>query len=361
MNLPIPAPLDPMLAKLASALPGGDGWIYEPKWDGFRVIVFRDGDDWTLQSRDRKPLERYFPELEAPLLAQLPPRCAVDGELVVAQGGCLDFEALSTRIHPAASRIAALAEEIPASVVLWDLLCLGDEDLCPQPFAERRRRLEQALGHARAPIHLTPVTRDRDRAADWFQRFEGAGLDGVMAKREDEPYQPRKRAMLKIKHSRTADCVLAGFRWHKNGKGTLIGSLLLGLHDSAGHLHYVGGASSFTAKRRAALVEELAPLREGADRGHPWLDAAPAAGADGEEIRLPGADSRWRRSKQRDWEPLRPERVLEVSYDHMEGKRFRHAAHFVRWRSDKPPSGCGFDQLEVTPAYELAQIFGGRA
>jgi ATP-dependent DNA ligase len=355
MKLPIAAPLEPMLAKVADALPEGEGWLYEPKWDGFRVIVFRDGDELLLQSRDSKPLDRYFPELVAPIRAQLPARCVLDGELVVAQDGSLDFEALGQRIHPAVSRIELLARETPASLVLWDLLALGDEDLCPLPFAQRRARLEAALAHVTPPIHVTPVTRDRDRAADWFRRFEGAGLDGVMAKRDDEPYQPKKRAMLKIKHSRTADCVLAGFRWHKNGPGTQVGSLLLGLHDDAGRLCFVGSASSFSTKLRAELTEELAPLREGAEETHPWLASPPP------DVRVPGAESRWNRNKLRDWEPLRPERVLEVSYDHMEGTRFRHTTHLVRWRPDKPAAECSFGQLEVTPAYELGQIFGGHA
>jgi ATP-dependent DNA ligase len=319
------------------------------------VIVFRDGDELLLQSRDLKPLDRYFPELVAPIREKLPARCVLDGELVVAQGGSLDFEALGQRIHPAVSRVELLARETPASLVVWDLLALGDEDLCPLPFAQRRARLEAALADVTPPIHVTPVTRDRERAADWFRRFEGAGLDGVMAKRDDEPYQPKKRAMLKVKHSRTADCVLAGFRWHKNGPGTQVGSLLLGLHDAAGRLHFVGSASSFSTKQRAALAEELQPLRQGAEEDHPWL-VSPAP-----DVRLPGAESRWSRGKLRDWEPLRPERVLEVAYDHMEGTRFRHTTHLVRWRPDKPAAECSFDQLEVTPAYELGQIFGGRA
>ncbi|ACY18825.1 ATP-dependent DNA ligase [Haliangium ochraceum] len=357
MNLPIPEPVEPMLAKLASSLPDGEGWLYEPKWDGFRVIVFRDGDEILLQSRDKKPLTRYFPELEATLRAQLPSRCAFDGELVIARGDRLDFEALSARIHPAESRIAQLSEETPASLVLWDALCLGDEALLDTPFATRRARLEEALAGVRAPVHLTPITRDRERAADWFARFEGAGLDGVMAKREGDVYQPKKRAMLKIKPSRTAECVIAGFRWHKNGPGTLLGSLLLGLYDQRGRLHYVGGSSSFTAKRREELVAELAPLREGAEDGHPWLDGAPQ----GDDVRVPGAESRWRRSKGRDWEPLRPERVVEVGYDHMEGLRFRHTAKFVRWRPDKAARACDFEQLDVTPPYELGEIFGQKS
>ncbi|MEM9491249.1 MAG: ATP-dependent DNA ligase, partial [Myxococcota bacterium] len=377
MNLPVTSPLKPMLAKRADALPDGDDWLYEPKWDGVRVLVFRDGDDWLLQSRDLKPLGRCFPELARPVLDQLPSRCVVDGEVVVAGADGLDFETLSQRIHPAKSRIARLAEETPAALVLWDLLCLGDDDLRAQPFEQRRQRLEQVLADARPPLHLTPATRDRDTGADWFARFEGAGLDGVMAKRLSEPYQPGKRTMLKIKHQRTADCVIAGFRWHKNGPGTMLGSLLLGLYDDAGTLHHVGVAASFTAKRRHQLVEELAPLRDGASAGHPWLPpdndndngndndndnsdsdgdgSRDRAGAD--QTRRPGSLSRWSKGKNLNWEPLRPERVVEVKYDHLEGDRFRHTAHFVRWRPDKPPAECTYAQLEVTPPYELAQIF----
>jgi ATP-dependent DNA ligase len=339
-----------MLAKRADVLPEGEGWIYEPKWDGFRVLVFRDRDEWLVQSRDLKPLNRYFPELEAPIRSYLPERCAVDGEVVIAGRHGLDFEALTQRIHPAATRVATLARGTPASLVLWDLLCLDDDELLDSPFAERRARLEAALAGVEPPIHVSPATRDRALAADWFQRFEGAGLDGVMAKRAEDVYQPGKRVMLKIKHERTADCVLAGLRWHKNGHGTMVGSLLLGLYDDQDRLHHVGVAASFSAKRRRELVDELAPLRDGAEQDHPWLHA------DG-STRVPGAQSRWSRGKNLDWEPLRPERVCEVSYDHMEGARFRHTAHFVRWRPDKSARDCRFDQLEVTPAYELTQIF----
>jgi ATP-dependent DNA ligase len=339
-----------MLAKRADVLPEGEGWIYEPKWDGFRVLVFRDGDEWLVQSRDLKPLNRYFPELEAPIRSYLPERCAVDGEVVIVGPDGLDFEALTQRIHPAATRVASLARDTPASLVLWDLLCLGDEDLLGSAFAERRVRLEAALAGAAPPIHVSPATADRALAADWFQRFEGAGLDGVMAKRAEDVYQPGKRVMLKIKHQRTADCVLAGLRWHKKGHGTMVGSLLLGLYDDQDRLHHVGVAASFSAKRRHELVAELAPLRDGAEQDHPWLRA------DG-GTRVPGAQSRWSRGKNLDWEPLRPERVCEVSYDHMEGTRFRHTAHFVRWRPDKPARDCRFDQLEVTAPYELTRIF----
>lgn len=360
-DLPVPPPLEPMLAKASDGLPEGDGWLFEPKWDGFRAIVFRDGDDMLIQSRDLKPLDRYFPELAAPLAAALPPRCVLDGEVVISRGGSLDFEALLLRIHPAASRVKMLAEESPASFVAWDLLALGDDDLTAVPQGERRARLEAVLGSAAAPIHLTPATRDRALAADWFDRFEGAGLDGVVAKRLDAPYQPGKRAMLKIKHQRTADCVVAGFRWHKNGPGTHVGSLLLGLFDDEGTLHHVGITSSFTWDRRASLVAELAPLRDGALDAHPWREWAEwssAGDADASGQRLPGATSRWNRGKDLSWEPLRTERVVEVAYDHLQGSRFRHATTFKRWRPDKPPSACRYDQLEETPDYEIARIFG---
>jgi ATP-dependent DNA ligase len=359
VQLPIDPPLEPMLAKPADKLPSDDGWLFEPKWDGFRAIVFRDGDDVLIQSRDLKPLDRYFPELAAPLRASLPERCVIDGEVVISKDGELQFEALLLRIHPAASRVKMLAEESPASFVGWDLLALGDKDLRPTPQAERRALLETAFAGVTAPIHLTPATTDRALAQDWFHRFEGAGLDGVIAKRLSEPYQPGKRAMLKIKHQRTADCVVAGFRWHKNGPGTHVGSLLLGLFDDAGTLHHVGITSSFTWDRRAELVAELEPLRENAVEGHPWgawAEWAAAAEASGQ--RVPGATSRWNRGKDLSWEPLRPERVVEVAYDHLQGDRFRHGTTFKRWRPDKPPAECRYDQLEETPAYEIAKIFG---
>ena len=361
MALPFSPPLEPMLAKATSDLPDGDGWLYEPKWDGFRAIVFRDGNEVYTQSRDLKPLDRYFPELAEPFLAQLPERCVLDGEVVIARGGALDFGALLLRIHPAASRVRMLAAEAPASFVAWDLLALGDDDLRAVPQGERRARLEAVLGAATPPIHLTPATRDRALAVDWFDRFEGAGLDGVVAKRLDGAYQPGKRAMFKIKHERTADCVVAGFRWHKNGPGTHVGSLLLGLFDDAGTLHHLGITSSFTWDRRAALVDELAPLREGALDGHPWgewAEWAAAGAADASGQRLPGATSRWNRGKDLSWEPLRTERVVEVAYDHLQGDRFRHATTFRRWRPDKAPADCRYDQLETTAPYELARIFG---
>ena len=361
MDLPVQPPLEPMLAKAVDGLPTDDGWLFEPKWDGFRAIVFRDGDEVLIQSRDLKPLDRYFPELAAPLRASLPERCVVDGEVVIARDGALDFGALLIRIHPAESRVRMLAAEAPASFVAWDLLALGDEDLLEVPQFERRARLEAALGAATPPVHLTPATTDRATAADWFERFEGAGLDGVIAKRLDAAYQPKKRAMLKIKHQRTADCVVAGFRWHKNGPGTHIGSLLLGLFDDDGVLHHAGITSSFTWERRETLVEELAPLRGEALEGHPWREWAEwssSGDTDASGQRLPGATSRWNRGKDLSWEPLRAERVVEVAYDHLQGSRFRHATTFKRWRPDKSPDDCRYDQLEETPAFELARIFG---
>jgi ATP-dependent DNA ligase len=361
MRLPFAPPLAPMLSSAADALPSGEGWQFEPKWDGFRTLVFRDGDDILLQSRDEKPMNRYFPELVAPLAATLPERCVVDGEIVIVGAAGLDFEALLLRIHPAASRVKLLAAQSPASFVAWDLLALGDEDLRDAPLAVRRERLEQALAGATPPVHLSPATRDRALAEDWFRRFEGAGLDGVMAKRLDEPYRPGERTMIKVKHARTADCVVAGFRWHKNGTGTMVGSLLLGLYDEEGTLHHVGVAAAFTNAMRRQLVAELAPLRENALDGHPWRDWAEAQEeADARGQRLPGATSRWNRGKDLSWEPLRPERVCEVAYDHMQGSRFRHAAQFRRWRPDKRPQDCRYDQLEVTPAYELERVFGAR-
>ena len=361
LDLPFQPPLAPMLAKASDGLPTDNGWLFEPKWDGFRAIVFRDGDEVYTQSRDLKPLDRYFPELADPLRAALPERCVLDGEVVIAGAGGLEFEALLLRIHPAASRVRMLAETSPASFVAWDLLALGDEDLRDVPQGERRARLEEVLAGVAPPVHLTPATRDRAMAADWFDRFEGAGLDGVVAKRLNGRYLPGKRAMLKIKHQRTADCVVAGFRWHKNGPGTHIGSLLLGLHDDAGKLHHVGITSSFTWDRRAALVDELAPWREGALDAHPWrewAEWASAGDADASGTRLPGATSRWNRGKDLSWDPLRAERVAEVAYDHLQGDRFRHATTFKRWRPDKPPEACRYDQLETTTPFELATIFG---
>ncbi len=359
MAYPTAPPVEPMLAKASDALPLGDGWLFEPKWDGFRTIVFRDGPRLYLQSRELKPLNRYFPELEAPLLARLPGRCVADGEIVIAGKDGLDFEALLLRIHPAASRVKLLASESPASIVLFDLLALGDRDLRGAPFAERRALLESAVAgrDAGARVVVTPATRDRTAAADWFSRFEGAGLDGVVAKRLDGIYQAGVRAMVKVKHARTADCAVAGFRWHKNGPGTMVGSLLLGLYDDAGKLHHVGICASFTSERRRELVKELEPLRVNAMEGHPWRDWAEWADAGTPDQRMPGAKSRWNRGKDLSWEPLRVERVCEVSYDHLQGDRFRHATHFLRWRPDRSPRQCTYAQLEETPAYELSRIF----
>ena len=450
--LPVAPPVRPMLAKRVEALPAGDNWLFEPKWDGFRTLVFRNGDDLLLQSRDLKPLNRYFPELVEPLLAQLPQRCVVDGELVIAGADGLQFGALQLRIHPAASRVALLAAATPASFVAWDLLSVDDEDLTGVPFRARRARLERVLGAAQPPLHLTPITGDAERARDWFTRFEGAGLDGVMAKDVAGTYQPGKRAMLKLKHRRTADCVVAGLRWHRGAPEQRVGSLLLGLYDDRQRLHHVGVAGSFSMTRRRELVTELAPYR-GVDDSHPWaewiaaaagghgavpareakpapppaqsaaapghgamanpeeaqetLEAAAAAtgtaahaardaartaapavtaatgsettaagaltpAAPGREpmpmpeaagdglsgLRVPGGKSRWSTGKDLSWVPLRPELVVEVTYDHLEGGRFRHTAQFLRWRPDKAPAECTYEQLEVTPPFELARIFG---
>jgi ATP-dependent DNA ligase len=362
MPFPILPPIEPMLAKASDQLPGGDGWLFEPKWDGFRAIVFRDGAALHLQSRELKPLDRYFPELAAPLRAALPERCVVDGEIVIAGARGLDFEALLLRIHPAASRVKLLAAESPSSIVLFDLLALGDRDLRGAPLSERRGLLERALVATSPRVLVTPATRDRGAAEDWFSRFEGAGLDGVVAKRLDAPYQPGVRAMVKVKHQRTADCAVAGFRWHKNGPGTMVGSLLLGLYDEDGKLHHVGICSAFTTARRKELVRELAPLREGAMEDHPWREWAEWAQAEREpEQRMPGASSRWNRGKDLSWEPLRVERACEVAYDHLQGDRFRHATQFLRWRPDRSPRQCRYDQLEEAPPYELAEIFAAPA
>jgi ATP-dependent DNA ligase len=356
VDLPVNPPVQPMLAKRVDALPEGGDWIFEPKWDGFRVLVFRDGDELLLQSRDTKPLDRYFPDLRAPLLAQLPARCVLDGEIVIAGESGLEFEALQMRIHPAASRVAKLAQEMPAAVVFWDLLCDGDRDLRGEPFRARREALEARLANPEPPLHLTPVTAERSVAADWFRRFEGAGLDGVMAKPADGRYEPNKRAMLKVKHERECDCVVAGFRWHKNAPGTAVGSLLLGLYDDAGALQHVGVVASFSDAKRRELVETLAPYRADALAHHPWKEWAGVNG-DGVLQRMPGAKSRWTGGKDLSWEPLRPELVVQVAYDHMQGTRFRHTAQFRRWRPDKPPRECSYAQLEVVAPHELADIF----
>ena len=345
-----------MLAKIAGEIPPAGEFLYEPKWDGFRAIVFRGGaDDAFIQSRDLRPLDRYFPEVHAACLAGLPDHCVVDGEIVIATSHGLDFDQLQLRLHPAASRVAKLAEATPASFVAFDLLAADGRDLRAAPQRERRVALERLLAKVTPPIHLTPMTRDSAVATDWLAQFEGAGLDGVIAKPEDGLYEPGKRTMLKIKHARTAECVVAGFRWHKAGKDRLVGSLLLGLYDRKGALHHVGVTSAFTMKMREELAVELAPLRQGAIEEHPWRDRA---GAEGGSTRMPGGQSRWSAGKDLSWEPLRIERVCEVKYDHMQGDRFRHAAIFLRWRPDKPPSACSYDQLEVTKPYELDKVFG---
>jgi ATP-dependent DNA ligase len=341
-----------MLAKLAEELPAGN-YLYEPKWDGFRAIVFRGDDDVYIQSRDARPLDRYFPELHEALLERLPKNAVADGEIVIATGHGLDFDALQLRLHPAESRVRKLATQTPSSFVAFDLLALGKRNLMTAPQAERRAALEDLFSKARPPVYLTPITRDRALALDWLTRFEGAGLDGVVAKLDSGAYLPGKRAMIKVKHARTADCVVAGFRWHKSGKDA-VGSLLLGLYDHAGVLQHVGVTSSFTMQMRRQLPKELAPLRKDTMRDHPWKEWAGAAAA---SSRMPGAQSRWSAGKDLSWEPLRIERVCEVKYDHMQGDRFRHAAIFLRWRRDKPPQDCGYDQLEVTKPYELESIF----
>jgi ATP-dependent DNA ligase len=354
----LPPPIELMLAKAAPEIPGGPGLLYEPKWDGFRAIVFRGADDLFIQSRELKPLDRYFPELRAALLATVPAGAVVDGEIVIATPGGLDFDALQQRVHPAASRIQTLAAATPASFVAFDLLAADGADLRAMPFEQRRTRLERLLSGVPPPVHLTPMTRDVAVAADWLARFEGAGLDGVMAKRADSPYVPGARAMIKVKHSRTADCVVAGFRWHKSGPAA-VGSLLLGLYDEKKVLQHVGVTSSFGMEMRRSLAAELQPLRENALPGHPWAGWAGAA-AGGLQQRMPGARSRWSGGKDLSWEPLRIERVCEVRYDHLQGMRFRHAAVFLRWRWDKSPEACRYDQLEVTPPYELARVFSSR-
>ena len=362
MAFPIEPPIEPMLARPTPAIPDGDGWIYEPKWDGFRVLVFRDGDEVYLQSRDLKPLNRYFPELEEPLRAigAADARFVLDGEVVIARpGGGLDFDALLLRIHPAASRVRMLAEQSPASFVAFDCLADGDEDLRATPFGERRARLERLFADAAGSVRLTPSSTDPRVARHWFEVFEGAGLDGVIAKRAADAYAPGKRAMAKIKHARTADCVVAGFRWHKNGPGTLIGSLLLGLWNAEGQLQHVGVTSSFTMAKRAELVEFLEPYRRDGMHDHPWREWALAEASAAEEgRRMPGATSRWNRGKNLSWEPLRPELVCEVAFDHLQGDRFRHAATFRRWRPDRSPADCRYDQLEETPPALLADLFG---
>lgn len=345
-----------MLAKRVSELPDGNTCIFEPKWDGFRALVFRDGEEILIQSRDAKPLNRYFPELVDTLRDQLPERCVLDGEIVIAAEGRLDFDALQLRLHPAASRVKLLALETPASIVFFDLLCEGDRDLRGEPFQSRRQRLEALLSTAAPPVHLTPATQERSVASDWFQRFEGAGLDGVIAKPVAGAYEADKRVMLKLKHERDCDCVAAGFRWHKKGGG-MVGSLLLGLFDKSGALQHVGVCASFTAQKRIELAEFLAPYREGALNNHPWKNWAGPSEGEEPGRRIPGGQSRWSQGKDLSWEPLRPELVVEVTYEHMQGARFRHMSHFRRWRTDKEPGDCTYAQLEVVPPQELMEIF----
>ena len=353
-SAPLAPPIEPMLAKLTEALPAGGAFLFEPKWDGFRAIVFRSASDVFIQSRDLRPLDRYFPELHEALLERLPAGSVVDGEIVIPTPHGLDFDALQLRLHPAASRVAKLARESPASFVAFDLLGADGQSHLETPQSERRSRLERLLAGARPPLYLTPMTRDRATAERWLADFEGAGLDGVIAKPADDAYQPGRRTMLKVKHVRTADCAVAGFRWHKSGEG-VVASLLLGLYDEGGALQHVGVTSSFTMAMRRQLARELAPLRERALENHPWREWAEAAGSEGQ--RMPGGHSRWSAGKDLSWEPLRVERVCEVKYDHLQGDRFRHGTTFVRWRPDKRPSDCRYDQLEVTPPYELAQVF----
>jgi len=362
MQLPVMPPVKPMLAKLARTMPAPEGMLYEPKWDGFRCIVFRDGDEVELGSRNEKPLTRYFPELPPALKANVPERCVLDGEIVIAGEHGLAFEALLQRIHPAASRIRILAETTPASFVAFDLLAMGDDDLRPLPFGERRAALERALVGAQPPIHLTPATGDALVAAEWFNRFEGAGLDGVVAKPLSLPYREDERVMWKVKHARTADCVVAGFRVHKDGAG--VGSLLLGLFDDDGTLHHVGVASSFTVARRKELMGELAPYRANALEGHPWAawaeaEAAAIAAASSKGVggRMPGGQSRWNAGRNMEWHALRPELVAEVAFDHLQGDRFRHATSFVRWRPERQPSSCTYSQLDVAVPEELDSVF----
>jgi ATP-dependent DNA ligase len=359
MDLPLLPPVKPMLAKASTKLPTGDGLFYEPKWDGFRCIVFRDGDEVELGSRNERPLTRYFPEVVEAVKAALPERCVVDGEIVIKNGDRLDFEALLQRIHPAQSRVDLLAGTTPGTFVAFDLLALGDEVLLETPFALRQARLREVVT-ATGSVHVTSITQDSGTAQRWFAEFEGAGLDGVVAKAADLPYGPDQRLMTKVKHVRTADCVVAGYRWHKSGP--IVGSLLLGLYDD-GRLQHIGVAASFPMARRAELVEELAPYRENALADHPWRDWANAATSEGTsghgEDRMPGAVSRWNAGKDLSWVPLRPELVVEVKYDQLEGRRLRHTGQFLRWRTDRDPLSCTYDQLDVPVKYDLAEVLDG--
>jgi ATP-dependent DNA ligase len=361
VQLPVMPPIEPMLATSVPEIPAAAGMSYEPKWDGFRTIVFRDGDEVELVSRGGKTMTRYFPEVVGYVREQLPARCVVDGEVVVVRrspGAAprLDFELLQQRIHPAASRVAMLAEQTPADFVAFDLLALADRDLMATPYAERRDVLASALVAAVPPVHLTPSTADAAVARRWFEIFEGAGLDGLIAKPPEIAYVPGKRLMLKVKHTRTADVVVAGFRYHKSGP--VVGSLLLGLFDDDGALHHVGVSASFTAARRRELLDELAPYRDGTD-DHPWKTWLDAATAEAAGQRIPGAVSRWTGKKDLSWEPLRPELVAEVGYESMEGARFRHTAQFKRWRPDRTPESCTYDQLERPLRFDVDEVLAG--
>jgi ATP-dependent DNA ligase len=344
-----------MLAKLTNDLPEGEGWLYEPKWDGFRCVVFRDGDDIELGSRNERPLTRYFPELLDPLREQLPERCVLDGEIVVPSGEDrgLDFDALLQRIHPAESRVRRLAAETPAVVVLFDALAVGDRVLTDEPLSERRQVLQSVLPDPSPPLYLTPASDDPEVARGWFHRFEGAGLDGIVAKRLDGPYTPDKRTMIKVKHERTADCAVAGYRIHKDGNG--VGSLLLGLYDDEGTLHHVGVAAGFTVKRRPELLAELEPLTENALEGHPWQRWAEVMAH--EEGRMPGGHSRWNAGKDLSWVPIRVERVAEVTFGQLQSGRFRHGVKLLRWRPDRTPESCTYDQLDVADPVRFDELF----
>ncbi|WP_041542628.1 ATP-dependent DNA ligase [Catenulispora acidiphila] len=361
MNLPVLPPVEPMLAKSAAKVPTGD-YLYEPKWDGFRCIVFRDGDRVVLGSRGGKELGRYFPELVESLKEALPARCVVDGEIVVVVDSRLDFDRLSDRIHPAASRVKLLAERTPASFIGFDLLALGDRDLTAEPFADRRAALLSAVAKHEY-VHVTRATDDPELAATWFQHFEGAGLDGVVAKPSQGAYTPGERSMVKIKHERTADVVVAGYRLHKTGP--IVGSLMLGLYGEDGILNYVGGSSAFTMARRKELIDELAPYLLPEGESHPWVDApdegdgdsGSGSGSDSEH-RRPGTLNRWNAGKDVSFIALRPELVCEVRYDQLQGDRFRHNGRFVRWRPDRDAASCSYEQLDVPAAYDLADVFG---
>ncbi|HNJ96527.1 MAG TPA: ATP-dependent DNA ligase [Ilumatobacteraceae bacterium] len=353
-------PIAPMLAKLSDDIPEGDGWLYEPKWDGFRCIVVRDGDTVELTSRNERPFTRYFPELLGPLRDQLPDGCVIDGEIVLpaADDRGLDFDALLQRIHPAESRVRRLSAETPASFVAFDLLGEGGRDLMNEPLSVRHARLEALMAGATAPLHMCPSTTDHQQASRWFVECEGAGLDGVVAKRLSDPYTPDKRTMVKVKHRRTADCVIAGYRVHKDGKG--VGSLLLGLYDETGRLHHVGVAASFTVKRRAELMVELEPLTHDALDGHPWREWAEwmQQATEGGQ-RMPGGGSRWNAGKDLGWVPLRVERVAEVTFGQLQEGRFRHGSQFLRWRTDREPSSCTYSQLEVATPVPFSRLVGG--